>query len=60
MMREFLKSEMNLALYCCDGHAFAGKSSRIYMLGRSCLEPPILGQILFSCVNTQETESRLI
>lgn len=37
-----------LSLCCCDGHAFESREiQRDFHVGRSCLEPLILGQILF-------------
>lgn len=43
-----------LVLRSCDGHAFESREIQWdFHVGRSCLEPLILGQILFYLVNAQ-------
>lgn len=49
-----------LVLCSCDGHAFESREiQRDLHVGRSCLEPLILGQMLLCLVNAREAGLRV-
>lgn len=50
------RDELHQLVLCgCDGHAFESRGiQRDLHVGRSCLEPLILGQMLFCLVNARE------